>query len=505
MRTGHTVEDVLWVGVDVGTQSLRVLIADGAGHVVGRGVSGLRGERVAEETHGQQPEDWWTALGLASRQAIAELAGADIDASRIGGVAIAGTSGTFLLADADGTPRTSALMYDDARAVEESGAVQAAGGPLWAGLGYAMQPAWALPKLVWLRRRGPADVRRDLAAGALRLLHCADFLGMRLNGTQVATDWSNALKTGYDPDRGGWPEEVLARLELPTAVLPAVVRPGTRIGEVGPAGAEHTGLPAGTPIRAGMTDGCAAQVAAGALTPGSWNSVLGTTLVLKGVTPRRLADPGGAVYSHRHPDGGWLPGGASNVGAGILNEWFPDIDHDAADVAAAAHEPAGALVYPLVTGGERFPFVRPAAGPFQLGSPIDESDRYASVLQSVAYVERLCYAVLRRLGARVDGTLSLTGGATQSRYWNQLRADILGQPVQLPDCPWPAFGMAVVAAAGDGSITATAQRMVRVREVVEPRPAAGERFADSYRRFLDALTDRDWLEPDLARYAKELP
>ena len=47
-----------------------------------------------------------------------------------------------------------------------------------------------------------------------------------------------------------------------------------------------TGIPAGTPIIAGMTDGCAAQIGAGALEVGSWNSVLGTTLVLKGVTSR---------------------------------------------------------------------------------------------------------------------------------------------------------------------------------------------------------------------------
>lgn len=86
--------------------------------------------------------------------------------------------------------------------------------------------------------------------------------------------------------------------------------------------AAHRGLPAETPILAGMTDGCAAQISAGALAEGHWNSVLGTTLVLKGVAHRLLRDPEGAVYSHRHPDEGWLPGGASNVGAGALARHF---------------------------------------------------------------------------------------------------------------------------------------------------------------------------------------
>jgi sugar (pentulose or hexulose) kinase len=162
-------------------------------------------------------------------------------------------------------------------------------------------------------------------------------------------------------------------------------------------------------------------------------------------------------------------------------------------------------MYPLAATGERFPFVRPDAEPFDIGGLADGSDRYAAVLQSVAYVERLCYTVLRRLGADVAGPLFLTGGATGSRYWNQVRADVLGRSVLLPDCPEPAFGMAVVAAAGDGSVTETARRMVRAGRTVDPRPGASARFADAYRRFLDALAARGWIGADLAQYAKELP
>ncbi|HEY8472684.1 MAG TPA: FGGY family carbohydrate kinase [Natronosporangium sp.] len=485
----------LWGGVDVGTQSVRVVLVDDHGALAGRGFGTLDSTRDGR-VHEQDPRQWWRVFGAACRQAIGEL-----DPHRIRGLAICSTSGTFLLADRLGRPRTAALMYGDARAGAEAEEVAAAGAGLWTSLGYAMQRSWALPKLVWLLRHGEPALRTDADRGRLELLHCADYLARQLTGGRVATDWSHALKTGYDLDAGRWPTEVMDKLGIPAGLLPEVVRPGTEIGRVGRAGSDHTGLPVGTPVHAGMTDGCGALIAAGSLTPGSWNSVLGTTLVLKGVTATRISDPGGAIYSHRHPDGGWLPGGASNVGAEFLRSWFPDADPHQLDRAAARYEPSNGLVYPLVARGERFPFVEPAAEPFQLGSFVDDGDRYAAVLQGVAFVERLSFAYLRGLGAPVDGKLSATGGGTNSRYWCQLRADVLGREITLPRVPEPAFGMAVLAAAGEGRVSAAAERMVQVADVLAPRPDAAARFGDAYRRFVTALVARGYVDADLARLA----
>ncbi|MEV0395005.1 FGGY-family carbohydrate kinase [Polymorphospora rubra] len=487
----------LWAGVDVGTQSLRVMVTDGQGLVVGHGSGPLTSRRTGPR-HEQDPEQWWRVLGTAFRQALGDLA-----VDRLRGLAICSTSGTFLLATPDGRPRSAALMYDDARAGVEVEEVSEVGAELWADLGYPMQQTWALPRLVWLLRNGAPTHAADLAHGRLRLLHCADFLAGRLAGTPVATDWTHALKSGYDVEALRWPAEVLDRLDVPETLFPEVVRPGTEIGTVGRIGAAHTGLPVGLPIHAGLTDGCAAQVAAGALEPGGWNSVLGTTLVLKGVTRHRLRDSGGAVYSHRHPDGGWLPGGASNVGAGVLRARFPDADHEQFDDAAARHEPAGGLSYPINGRGERFPFVDPGAEPFEIGTFAGTADRYAGVLQGVAFVERLCLSYLRMLGAPVTGPISVTGGGSRSRYWCQVRADVLGQPVRRPAQPEPAFGMAVVAAAGEKSLAATARGMVRPGQRIDPRPDGQRRFAPAYARFVTELTRRAYLSPELSRHALE--
>ncbi|MFD8824176.1 FGGY family carbohydrate kinase, partial [Streptomyces sp. NPDC059605] len=243
----------MWMGIDLGTQSVRAVVAGDDGEILGSGSAPLTGRRDGVR-HEQRPLDWWTAVCAASRRALR-----DGPAPRA--LAVCATSGTVLLGDAAGRPLTPGVMYDDGRAAAEA---ERAG----------TSPSWGLPKAMWLlREHGGA------AGGAVRIMHQADVVLARLAGTPLPTDSSHALKTGYDPEREAWPWRRFEGLGLPGELFPDVVRPGTRIGEVGRAAAEETGIPAGTAIVAGMTDGCAAQIASGALAVGSWNSVLGTTLV----------------------------------------------------------------------------------------------------------------------------------------------------------------------------------------------------------------------------------
>ncbi|MDQ6749426.1 MAG: FGGY family carbohydrate kinase [Actinomycetota bacterium] len=492
MGPATRIEPAAWLGLDIGTQSVRALAATPEGEILAHATSPLSSRREGSR-HEQDPEEWWRALATVCGAALADVA-----PETIGGLAVCATSGTVLLVDASGDPLSPGLMYDDSRAEEQARRANQAGVEVWESLGYRIQTTWGLPKLLWLLQEHGGDAR-----GA-RLSHQADFAVRRLTGCEVPTDSSHALKTGFDLRSDAWPHDVMSSLGIPDGMLPDVVRSGSRLGTVGHAGAEATGLRAGTPVIAGMTDGCAAQLAAGALDVGAWNSVLGTTLVLKGVATEPVRDPHGTVYSHRSPDGRWLPGGASSVGAGVLSSRFPDRDLGELDRRAAEHEPADALAYPLVSRGERFPFSAPDAEPFMLGEPAGETDHYAALLQGVAYIERLCFDHLGRLGAPIDGELSLTGGAARSRYWCQLRADVLGRAVRLVEHAEPALGMAVLAASAVEvqDLAEVASRMVRASEVIEPREDRAGRFREPYVRLVDELERRGWLDAGVAEHAR---
>ena len=482
----------VWVGLDIGTQSARALAVTTSGEVVGTGAQPLRSRRSGSR-HEQDPEKWWKAIAAAAAEAMRT-----VPARAVRGVAVDATSGTIVLVDQKGSALTPGLMYDDTRAAGYVDRINAAGERIWVELGYArMQPSWALPKLLWLLETDP-----QLCRGA-RLAHQSDFVNRRLVGREVPTDLSSALKTGAHLIEERWPNEVMDSLGIPADMLPQLVRSGTAIGSVGRTAASETGIPVGTPVIAGMTDGCASQLGAGVLRPGCWNSVLGTTLVVKGVTHELIHDPLGVVYSHKAPNGDWLPGGASSTGAGLISRDFAGRDLDDLGRAASAHEPAAMLAYPLLSIGERFPFVAPEAQGFALGGDGSEADRFAALLQGVAYVERLCYDYLDLLGAPIDGELVLTGGATKSEYWCQLRADILGRPVSIPENSEPALGMAILAASPGRDLADVAAEMVRIRVTIDPRAGSAERFGDTYVRFVDELEGRGWLGAGLAAHARE--
>ena len=495
----------LWVGIDVGTQSVKVSVVDGVGVVHAQASAPLTSDRT-NERHEQSPGQWIQQTRRVMAEAVRELA--ESARVNISGVAVCATSGTITTVDAAGRPLSSGLMYDDGRAGALSDEVAAADPALWRRLGYRIQPTWALPKILWLTRNGwvPAGVR---------VATQADVVTAALIGRAVASDWSHSLKSGYDLLELCWPAEALSSLGIDPQSLPDVVAPGSVLGESSANWQAATGLPAGTPIFAGMTDGCAAQLGAGTLGLGDWHTVVGTTLVVKGVSDHIVVDDTGAVYSHRAPhDGLWFPGGASSVGAGAVSALFAgdDLNARTARISSTYTDRLTSipLSYPLVATGERFPVVRPDARGFMrnggdehpltaaIAEGVDSDTLFASVLLGVACVERLAVETMSGAGVPVTGTFSSSGGGTKNAWWTQLRADLLGRPISVPVSAEGSIGMAILAAwaAGPGSaepLPSVAARMSLVGRVFDPDPVRRDQLDECYAVFRSDLVTRGWL------------
>jgi xylulokinase len=253
-------------------------------------------------------------------------------------------------------------------------------------------------------------------------------------------------------------------------------------------------LPAGTPVVAGCTDGTAGCLASGARQIGDVNVTLGTTLIFKAIADRPLIDPQGAVYNHRHPAGGYLPGAASTTGGDWIGHYLPGADLDELTRQAAGRLPTDRLAYPLVKKGERFPFSAPEASGFGLEEIASPAERFAAGMEGVAMIERLGIESLEQLGLRAGPTVYATGGGTANETWLRIRASVSRRSFAVPRSAECAVGAAVLAAmpyAGDCP-TAIAS-LIRPGRQIEPDPRWCGMYEDRYSRFCQALRARGYL------------
>ncbi len=483
--TKHT-EAVL--GIDLGTQGVRVVAVDQNGTILGTSAMPMPPQKseLPEGWHEQNPEDWWLIICHALNDLIQTLP----QEVTIKGICADSTSGSLVIIDGDGIPLHPAILYNDTRSRPFVAEIRQVMTNLEERLGIAFSSSFALPKIVWLQRTLP-----QLFDKTAYFLSATDFIVGRLTGEYGVSDFNNALKTGYDVLNLNWPREIESELGVPIAKLPRIVSPGTLIARTSAKCAHSTLLGAGIPVYAGATDGTAAQYASGAVTAGAWNSTLGTTLVIKGISQNFIIDPQKRIYCHRHPEGWWMPGGASNTGCEWINAQFPHADPGAMDFAAEKCLPTSLVCYPLARRGERFPFIAPDATGFLLGEVENDGQRFAAGLEGTAMVERLSFELLQSVGAPLEDPIFVTGGSARSDIWLKLRATVLNHVLVRPQFSDTCMGAAILAASGCWyhNLNEAAKNLIRLGGAIQPNQELLEIYEEKYSQFKSALIARNYL------------
>ncbi|MCA1804538.1 MAG: FGGY-family carbohydrate kinase [Xanthomonadaceae bacterium] len=417
----------MYLGIDLGTSGCRVCAIDGDG----RERASLAHPLPAPQRDGarieQDPTLWWQAV-----QALLDSFSARIPAAEVRSLAVDGTSASLLLADGQGQALGPALMYNDSRARTEAERITALA-PARSG---AHGPSSSLAKLLYLLGQEPAGQPRHA-------LHQADWISGCLGGRWGVSDENNALKLGYDVEQRRWPDWLDA-LDLPPGLLPEVVPPGTSIGTLRADLAHRWGFPEDTRIVAGTTDSTAGFLATGAHAPGTAVTSLGSTLVLKVLSPRPVFAPEYGVYSHRLGDL-WLAGGASNSGGAVLLQYFSRAQLVELTPRLRPEVPTGLDYYPLCAPGERFPIQDPRLAARIEPVPEDPVQLLQGLLEGMAGIEAQGYRLLAELGAPYPTEVRSVGGGAMNAAWTCIRADRLGVPVVRAEHQEAAYGAALLA------------------------------------------------------------
>jgi xylulokinase len=469
------------VGIDIGTQSLKVAVTDRALRVRGEAATPYRAQFPRPGWAEQEPALWERALGPTIARALGE---AGITPAEIGALGVCGQLDGCVAVDADGRALTPCLIWMDRRAQEEIADVPAA--LIRTHAGVVLDAGHMAAKIRWLKRHDAT------AAAAARFHQPVSYLVESLTGRAVMDHALASTTMVYAIDRRNFDSTLLDCFEIDGGELPALAEADSCAGPLSARGSDLTGLPPGIPVAVGTGDDFSTPLGAGLLSPGRLAVVLGTGEVVGTVHPHAAIDDAGLVETHAYPGGayflenpGWLAGGAV--------AWLCDLlgvdGFDALDAAAATAPPGAESVtfLPALTGATAPEWKAEARGCVYGLTPSHGAPHLArALLEGCAFAMRDVADRLREMGAEIHSLLLLGGGA-RSRLWAQMRADIMGLPALVPHrVDTSPVGAAMLAGVAAGLVENLRSAAGLVQEPVAPlAPAPANRgaYEDAYGRY----------------------
>jgi len=405
----------------------------------------------------QDPEQWWAAVGAATRGLLDK---AGVAATEVRGIGLSGQMMGAVFLDEQHRATRAAIIWADHRSKAQADRLLAAvpQTEAYGVLGHRIHPTYTLAKMMWVREHEP-----EVWARTRFVCLAKDFVVHRMTGTLV-TDPSDASGTdAYDQRAGRWSDRLLGAANIDPAVLPPIVASTTVVGGLTPHAAAMTGLQVDTPVVLGGGDGPMAAVGAGVITPDdAAYASLGSSSWISCSSTTPLHDPQlrSMTFNHVVP-GHFVPTATMQAGGASLS-WVMDLFGGGPDtyerLLAAAQQVAAAdegLYFLPYLLGERSPnWNANAAGVFAgLQRHHGPAHMVRAVLEGVAFNLRTCMGAFTDSGIPIDG-VDVIGGGAQSPVWMQVLADVWQVPVHQRTIVADAnsLGAAVTAAVGLGLV-----------------------------------------------------
>lgn len=478
-----------YIGIDIGTSGTKSLLVDEEGTILAESSAEYPVHMPKPLWTEQDPEDWW--------QAVKKTVQGVVKAGKVkkGDVKAIGLSGQMhgsVFLNKKGKVIRKALLWNDQRTVAECEEITKRAGGREALIDMVANPAltgFTAPKLLWLRNHEPKNY--DSLA---HLLLPKDEIRRRLTG-ELATDASDASgMLLLDVKKRNWSTALLSKLDIDPGILAKVYESEQVTGTLLPEVAAELGLTPECKVVGGAGDCAAGAVGNGIVKQGVLTASLGTSGVMFCHSDEPQYDKQGRLHTFCHAvHGKWHMMGVTLSAAGSL-QWFVNqlccelakskkVDPYAIineEVAAVSAGSEGLYFLPYLAG-ERTPHADPNARGCFIGltNKHGRGHMARSVMEGVAYSLRESLEILGELQVPVK-EIRVSGGGAKSPLWKQILADCFGQKACTINAEQgPAFGVALLAAVGDGAyknIEEACKATIQVVDRVPPRKASQKTY-----------------------------
>jgi xylulokinase len=427
------------LAVDIGTSSLKGGVFNFDGDLLYNHRSLLHGARDSFNAH-----EWSSSL-ISFLDRLEESS--PFTRSMIEGVVISGHGPTLVPLGQDGQPSAPVLMWCDGHSEKQD------------------TPSFYLPRALWFKNNRPGLYKKTH-----HFLGSAEYLLYCLTGQKLM------ITAGPSFNPHLWTNELLDNLGLDKNMFP----PLTQLGESSPAcvdekGAALTGLTRGIPVYSGGSDFFTALLGAGAVEPGILCDRAGTSEGLNIIS--RKSENHDHIRFLPHPVGEGICNGSVILSStGALFEWYrrltgqEDWSYEKTMEGILSSRSSGCPdFFPSLKDGGLWEFsggmligLEPDMDRFQLGR---------AVLEAIGYALKKGLEILENETGPIRKFVTV-GGQAKSQLWNQMKADMLGCPVEVPRvADAELLGGVMVFLTGQGiysSLMEASKKLYSTREIVKP-------------------------------------
>lgn len=481
------------VGVDFGTESVRVGIFTGLGEPIVFASEEYSLFHPHPGSAEQKPDEWWTSFVRAVHRAL------DVSGVRRQDIVAVGadcTSCTVVLLDENFSALRPAIIWMDVRAADQARRIAATHHPALKYNGFGNVSAEWLPcKILWVKENEPALYRRAHYVGEF-----IDWVTHRLTGEWVGSINNTSIRWYYDRAEGGFPVSFYEQIgldDLLSRFPPRVLDLGQVAGRLRADVAEELGLMPRIPVAQGGADAFVAMIGLNVLQPGKMAFITGSSHLMLGQSAKPLHAKGffGAYTDAVMPGQYTVEGG--QVSTGSIVKWFKE---NFAGKEAALAASRGIEIYTLLDElasqvplgseglivldywqGNRTPYVDPEARGIIRGFSLKHTSAhlFRAMLEGIAYGSEHIFRTFRENGYQVQEIVA-AGGPTKSALWMQIHADVTNLPITLTQVSdAPALGSAILGAVAAGiypDLQAAANKMVQVKRRINPEQAAHDEY-----------------------------
>ena len=469
-----------YLGIDLGTSSVKLLLSDEKGNIVKTAVRDYPLIFPREGWSEQKPSDWVEGT-LSALGEITE----DIDKSLIRGIGVAGQMHGLVILDENDEVIRPAILWNDGRTEKEVEYLNNEIGKdklseYTANIAFA---GFTAPKILWVKNNEPESFDK-----IRKIMLPKDYINYVLTGVH-ACDYSDASgMLLLDVKNRCWSDEMLSECGITREVMPALYESYEVIGRV----KDEFGLPEAVVV-AGAGDNAAAAVGTGTVGNGKCNVSLGTSGTVFISSDSFSVDPMNALHSFCHADGKYHLMGCM-LSAASCNKWLSEEILKEKDFALLQKDikeeklGSNSVYFLPYLMGERSPINDTDARGVFLGMTLDtkREDMVLAVLEGVSFAIRDSFEVAKKSGLEITESF-LVGGGAKSPLWRRILANVLGIRLNiLKTEQGPGMGAVILAMTGTGlygSVNEASDALCEIADTVYPEEALASLYEERYNKY----------------------